>query len=96
MNVNENSPETVEKIKPAENALLLFPVLASLPGPDGLLYCSAMLASCPGPTALRLLVVGPTSLALLLLHHPKPTGYMGLCRMSISCLHHHLLIMKLI
>ena len=86
----------LRKNEPTENAVLLFLLLASPPGPDVLLYCSAMLASCPGPTALRLLVVGPTSLALLLLDHPKPTGYMGLWRMSISCLRHHLLLMKLI
>ena len=72
------------------------PLLASLPGPDVLLYCSAILASCPGPTALRLLPVGPASLALLLLDHPKSTGYMGLGKMSISCLRHHLLIIQFI
>ena len=72
------------------------PLLASLPGPDVLLYCSAMLASCPGPTALRLLPVGPASLALLLPDHPKPTGSMGLGRMSISCLRHHLCNLQLI
>ena len=96
VNVNENSPETVEETKSAESAFLLFPLLASLPGPDVLLYCSAMLASCPGPTALRLLPVGPASLALLLPDHPKPAGCMGLWRMSISCLRLHLLRKQLI
>ena len=38
VNVTENSFETVEETKPAESAVLLFPLLASLPGLDVLLY----------------------------------------------------------
>ena len=38
VNATGNSLETVEETKPAESAVLLFPLLASLPGLDVLLY----------------------------------------------------------